>query len=93
MISDIVLAYTCKVLLRLVSGPGWLSRSSDLLSAGRSGDRNPVVARLSAPVQTDAEAHRSSYTRTMGTGSFTEVKRLGRDFDFSPHLQPRLKNE
>ena len=32
------------------SGPGYLSQCSDLLRAGRSGDRIPVRARFSAPV-------------------------------------------
>ena len=35
--------------------------------AGRSGDRNPVAERFSAPVQTGPGAHPPSYT--MGTGS------------------------
>jgi hypothetical protein len=38
------------------------------LRAGRSGDRIPVGARLSAPVQTGPEAHPVSYTT--GTGLF-----------------------
>jgi hypothetical protein len=48
----------------------------DSLRAGRSGDRIPVGARFSALVQTDPGAYPASYT--MGTGSFPEVKRLGR---------------
>ena len=42
----------------------------------RSGDRIPVGARFSAPVQTGPGAHPVSYR--MGTGSFPEVKRQGR---------------
>jgi hypothetical protein len=50
--------------------------------AGRSGDRIPVGARFSAPVQTDPGAHPASYT--MGTGSFLRVKRPGRGVDHPP---------
>jgi hypothetical protein len=42
------------------------------LRAGRSGDRIPVVARFSAPVQTGPGAYPASCT--MGTGSFPGVK-------------------
>jgi hypothetical protein len=56
-------------------GPGWLSRCSDSQRPGRSGDRIPVGARFSAPFQTGPGAHPASYT--MGTGSFTGVKRPG----------------
>ena len=52
-----------------------LSRYSDSLRAGRSGDRIPVGARFSAPVQTGPGAHPASCK--MGTGSFPGVKRPG----------------
>jgi len=41
-----------------------------------------VVARLSPPVQADPETHPAFYP--MGTGSFPEVKQLGRGVDHSP---------
>ena len=48
-------------------GPGQLSRHSDSLQAGRSGEWIPVVARFSAHVQTRPGAHPTSYK--MGTAS------------------------
>ena len=66
----------------------WYSNS---LRAGRSGDRIPVGARFSAPVQTGCEAHPASYT--MGTGSFSGVRRPGRGVDHPPHIAPRLKKK
>ena len=51
----------------------------DSLRAGRSGDRIPVGARFSAPVQTGPGAYPASCT--MGTGSFPGVKRPGRGAD------------
>ena len=56
----------------LYCGAGQSSRYSDWLRAGRSGDRIPVGARFSVPVQTGPGAHPSSCT--MGTGSFLGVK-------------------
>ena len=52
------------------------------LRAGRSGDRIPVGARFSAPVQTGPGAHPASCT--MGTGSLLGVKRPGRGADPPP---------
>ena len=48
------------------SEPGW-HQYSDSLWAGWSGDRIPVGARFSAPIQTGPGAYPASYTR--GTGS------------------------
>jgi hypothetical protein len=60
-----------------------LSRYSDWLRAGLSGDRIPVGARFSTPVQTGPEAHRASCT--VGTGSFPGVK-SGRDVTLTSYL-------
>ena len=59
--------------------PRYLSRYSDCLRAGRSGDRIPMGARFPAPVQTGPGAHPHSYTT--GTRSFPGVKRQGRGVD------------
>jgi len=61
----------------------------DLLRTGRSGDRNPVGARYSAPVQTGPEAL-PAYC-TMGTGSFPGVKRPGRGVDHPPPSSAEVK--
>ena len=58
------------------------SRYRDWLRAGRSGDRSPVGARFSAPVQTGPGAHPASCT--MGTGSFPGVN-SGRGVTLTPH--------
>ena len=60
-------------------GPGQRSRHSVSLRARWSGDRITVGARFSAPVQTGPGDHPVSYT--MGTGSFSGVKRPGRGVD------------
>ena len=56
----------------------------DLLQAGRPGDRIPVGARFSAPVQTSPEVHPAS--NTMGTAPFLEVKRPRHDVDNPPPI-------
>jgi hypothetical protein len=73
------------------SWAGLLSRYSDSLRAGRSGDRILIEERFSAPVQTGLEGHPTSYT--MYTGSSPGVKRPGHDVDHPPHLAPRLRKE
>ena len=55
---------------------------SDWLRAGRSGERIPVEARFSAPVQTGPGAQPASCT--MGTGSFPGVK-SGRGVTLTPY--------
>ena len=50
-------------------GPGSVVGIATAYVVERSGDRIPVGARLSAPVQTDPEAHPASCTK--GTGSFS----------------------
>jgi hypothetical protein len=62
-----------------------------MLQAGRSGDRIPVGAKFSAPVQTGPRANQISYT--MGTGSLPGVKWPERGVDYPSHLAPRLKKE
>jgi hypothetical protein len=52
------------------------------LCVGRFGDRIPVVAKFSAPVQTGLGAHPPSCT--MGTVYLPEVK-SGRDVTLTPH--------
>ena len=61
---------------------GYSNRYSDWLRAGQSGDRIPVGARLSTPVQTGRRAHPTSCT--MGTGSFPGVK-SGRGVTLTTH--------
>jgi len=56
-------------------GPGYLSRHSNSLWAGRSRDRIPVGAKFSAPFQPGPGAHPASYG--MGTGCFPEGKAAG----------------
>ena len=88
---DIIALKNITTTLSQNCGPGQLSRYSDLLRAGQSGDRIPVGARFSAPVQTGPVDYPAS--NTMGTGSFPGEKRPGRGVDHPPHLVPRLKKE
>ena len=64
------------------SGPGSSVGIATELRAGRSGDRIPVGARFSAPVQTGPGAHPAPCT--MGTGSFPGVN-CGRGVTLTPH--------
>jgi hypothetical protein len=51
------------------------SRYKDSIRAGRSGDRIPVVAKFSAPVQTGLGAHPVSSTGV--PGFFPGIKAVG----------------
>jgi hypothetical protein len=59
------------------------------LRAGRSGDRIPVGARFSAPVQTGSEAHQASYTKE--TRSLPVVKRPELGVDQPPPSSAEVK--
>ena len=63
-------------------GPGSSVGIATGYGLDRSGDRIPVAARFSAPVQTGPEAHPASCT--MGTGSFPRVK-SDRGVTLTPH--------
>jgi hypothetical protein len=76
-------------LYRLTLGPGYLSRNSDSLRGGQSGDRIPVGERFSTPIQTGPRAHPTSYT--MSTGSFPGVKQPGRGVDHPPPSSAEVK--
>ena len=86
-ISRGILKLTVKHVIYYVAnlGCGYLIQYSDWLRAGWSGDRIPVGARFSAPVQTGSGAHQASCT--VGTGAFQGVK-IGRGVKLTPH--PRL---
>ena len=67
--------------------PNGISRYSDSLRAGRSGDRIPVEERFSAPAHTGPGVHPASCT--MGIGPFPGVKRPGRGADHPPPSKRR----
>jgi len=67
---------------------GLLSRYSDWLRAGRSGDQIPVGVRFSAPVQTSPGTYPASCM--MGTQSFPGV---GREADPSLPSSAMVKKE
>jgi len=78
-----------QVIQKQGSGSGQRSTYSDALPAGRSGDRIPVVVRFSAPVQTGPGAHSASCT--MGTGSFSGIKRPECGVDHPPIPSAAIK--
>jgi hypothetical protein len=75
-----------------VRGQGYCSPHCDSLRAGRTGDRIPVGARFSAPIQTDPGAHPASYTVDIGSVS-RALSGRGVALTTHPHLAPRLKKE
>ena len=72
-----------------LGGTGKLSRYSDSLRAGRSGDRIPVGAKFSGPFQKGSGTHPTSCT--VGTGSFPGVKSPGRGVDHPPPSRVKVK--
>ena len=69
--------------------PGWRSRYSDTLWAGRSGERIPAGTRFPAPVQTGPGENPTSYT--IGTMSLPGVKRPGRGVDHPTRSSAEVK--
>ena len=65
------------------------SSYSDSLRAGWSGDRIPVGARFSVPIQTGPGNHPASYT--MGTGFFPGLKWPGRGVDHPSQSSAEIK--
>jgi hypothetical protein len=68
---------------------GQRSRYSDSIEAGRSGNRIPIVAGFSTPVQAGPGAPPTSYT--MGTRSFPSVKRPERGVNHPPSSSAEVK--
>ena len=81
------------IYIYIYNGFGQRSRYSDSQRAGRSGDRIPVEARFSPPVQTGPETHPAFYA--MFTRSFPGLNRPGGRLALTthPYLDPRLKKE
>jgi hypothetical protein len=77
MVSQLLSFFLGKIYIN-VSGRG----SVVGIETGRSGDRMPMEARFSVPVQTGPKAHTAF--RKMGTGSFPGV-RYGRGLTLTPH--------
>ena len=77
-----VIINVCNV---IYSGPGQLSRYSDSLRAGQSGDRIPVRGDILPPVQNH------SASLAMGTGSFQWVKWPTSDVDHPPLFRAEVK--
>ena len=67
------------VYMLIFCGSGYLSQYFDSLLARLSGDRIPVGTRFFPPIQTGRGAQPASYT--VGSGSFSELKRPGRGVD------------
>ena len=70
-------------------GPRELNQHNDWRRPGRSGDRNQVGARFSAPVQTGPLSHPASSTKC--TRSFPVVKLPGRGVDHPPPPSVKVK--
>ena len=62
-----------------------------LATAGRSGNRVPVGARFSPPIQTGPRAHPAPYTSTGSLSPGLSGRRVA--LTTHPHLAPRLKKE
>jgi hypothetical protein len=70
-------------------GPAQGSKYNDSLRSVRPGDRIPVQARFSAPVQTGPGVRSALYK--IGIGSFPKVKRPGNAFTHPPSSSAKVK--